>query len=323
MPIIRRKLDPNTVYPTTIRYNPDTDTVQTNINGTWTDSPEADPRHQTTFPPRITSNPQCDAAQSVADAFKGQIDQILTAIDNGQTAFTIAGLVLGLFTFGVFDIFVAIALAIANAMLDAGTASLEAALTGAVWDQFVCILDCHMNSQGRVKPGEFSQITDDVNAQIGELAAIVLDSFLQLAGEGGVNNLASLGTSTGDCTSCDDCGISCGSPDLITEGTVLEQYVEDGRLVLRVESYTNPAAGGFEDVSIGIYGGGIGTYPCCHIYAWTHYSGSTITTTGYTNCSGGVVDPGNPETHDVVSAYWSNGIGNAGNKFIMNIVFGT
>ena len=202
MPIVRRQLKPSDVYPEDIRYNSDTDTVQSLINDEWVDNPAADPRTQTTFPPRLTSDPPCDAAQSVVDAIKAQIDAILTAIDNAQTAFTIAGLILGLFTFGVFEIFIAIALAIAGAMLDAGTSALSAALTDPVYHTLVCILRCHMNSSGRIIPGELGAVEADVSDQIGGLAATILNSMLSLAGEGGINNLASLGTSTGDCSDC-------------------------------------------------------------------------------------------------------------------------
>jgi len=202
MPIIRKKLIPDEVYPSDIRYDEDTDTVQSNVNGDWVDNPEADPRKQTTFPPRITSNPACDAAQSVSDALKNQLDQTIEAVNNSATAFTIAGLILGLFTFGVFEIFIALALAAANAMIDAGSTALEAALTPTAYETLTCILFCHMNSQGRVKPGEFPAIQSDVNDQIGGLGATILNAMLSLAGEGGVNNLASLGASTGDCSGC-------------------------------------------------------------------------------------------------------------------------
>src|SRR6187431_2802895 len=117
MPIIRKKLSPDEVYPTTIRYNPDTDTVQSLIDGEWVDNPAVDPRTNTLFPPRITSDSKCDAAQSVSDASQNQIAQIITAIGNGATAFTIAGFILGLLSFGVFAIFISIALAIADAMI--------------------------------------------------------------------------------------------------------------------------------------------------------------------------------------------------------------
>ncbi len=203
MPIIRRKLDPNDVYSETIRYNEDTDTVQSLVNGDWVDNPAADPRTQTIFPPRVTSDPTCDAAESVKDAFKRQIDGILTLISGSQTAFTIAGALLALFEFGPWGVLIVIALAIAHTMLDAGTAALTAAMTDENYEKFKCILYCHMDGSGRVKTGEFSAIEDDVGSKIGGLAADILNAMLLLAGEGGVNNLASIGTSTGDCSDCD------------------------------------------------------------------------------------------------------------------------
>lgn len=202
MPIIRRKLDPSTVYPEDIQYDPETDKVQRKVNGSWVDAPESDPRTHTTFPPRITSDPACDAAESVKDAFKGQIDQIITAITNASTAFTIAGLILGLFSFGVFAIFISIALTIADGMIGAGASALTAALTDPVYHTFACILSCHMDSQGRINPGELGLIETEITDQIGGLAAVTLIAMLQLAGEGGVNNIASLGSSTGNCSDC-------------------------------------------------------------------------------------------------------------------------
>ena len=202
MPIIRRKLAPSDVYPSDIRYDPDTDKVQRLIDGTWQDAPESDPRTQTTLPPRTTTDPACDGAQSIVDALKGQIDQILIAIDNGATAFTIAGLILGLLSFGVFAIFIAIALFIADQMLTAGSTALEAALTESVYDDLACILYCNMNSSGRLTPGSLPLIMGDVTTEIGGLGATIINAMLALAGEGGLNNLASLGTSTGDCSAC-------------------------------------------------------------------------------------------------------------------------
>lgn len=205
MPIIRKKLDPAEVYPDTIRYDDLTDTVQSFIDGEWVDNPAVDPRTTTLYPPRITSDSKCDAAASVSAAFQTQIGEILTAIDNAGTVFQIAGLVLGLLSFGVFAIFINIALAIGNAMLDAGSGALTAALTPAVWEQFECILYCNMDGNGRLVPGGFAQVQADVSAQIGGLAGTTINSFVALSGEGGINNLASIGTSTGSCSGCTDC----------------------------------------------------------------------------------------------------------------------
>ena len=202
MPIVRRRLKASDVYPDDIRYQPAGDKVQRFIDGDWKDAPESDPRTQTTLPPRVTADTKCDAAQSVVDALANQITAINTAIDNAQTLATIAGLILGLFSFGVFAIFINIALAIAGYMFDAGTAAINATLTPAAFDQLACILYCHMDSNGRVLKGSLPLIYDDIVAQISLPGAQVLISMLELAGEGGINNLAALGTATGDCSAC-------------------------------------------------------------------------------------------------------------------------
>jgi hypothetical protein len=202
MPIIRRQLIPSEVYPDDIRYNPDTETVQSLIGDEWVDNPLADPRTQTTLPPRLTSDPACDAAASVTAALKNQIDGVLVAIDGAQSAFTIAGIILSLFTFGVFGIFISLALFLAHAMLDAGTGAISAALTEAAYDTLTCILFCHMDNEGRIT-GQLNGAKTDVEDQIGGLGATILNAMLTLAGEGGVNNLASLGDTTGDCSDCD------------------------------------------------------------------------------------------------------------------------
>lgn len=201
MPVIRRQLIPSEVYPDDIRYNETTETVQSLINGEWVDNPAADPRNQTSYPPRLTANPACDAAESVKLAFKGQIDGILTAIDGSQTAFTIAGIILSLFAFGIFGVFIALAMFLAHTMLDAGTAAIQASLTSTAYDKFTCILFCNMDGDGRIT-GNLAVIKAQINSQIGGLGGNILNAMLTLAGEGGVNNLASLGTATGDCSAC-------------------------------------------------------------------------------------------------------------------------
>jgi len=272
MPIIRRKLEPATVYPEDIRYNPDTDTVQRLINGDWVDAPESDPRKLTTFPPRLTSNPACDAAQSVVDALQGQIDSITTAIDGAQTAFQIAGLVLGLFSFGVFAIFINIALAIAHAMTDAGSTALNAALTPTVYHALVCILNCHMTSSGRLVADSLPLVESDVNDQIGGLAATTLNAMLSLAGEGGINNLASLGTSTGDCSDC-GCAEPCPDADSFSAGTVNSITDNgDGTITFNVSSVDNGAGTQY----IGWGNRTDPDSPCCVFIAQTAFSDAAL-----------------------------------------------
>lgn len=213
MPIVRKQLKPSDVYPEDIRYVPETDQVQRLVNGEWKNSPESDPRHQTTVPPRTTTDTRCDAAQSVTDAFHNQIDQLLTAIDNSGTAFTIAGIILSLFTFGPFGVFISIALVIANAMLDAGTTALEAALTPEAYDDMMCALYCQMDGSGRITAEGLGNAEAEITDKVGGLGAVILNAMLSLAGDGGVNNLAALGVSTGDCADC-NCGVCTFDGDL-------------------------------------------------------------------------------------------------------------
>lgn len=225
MPIIRRKLQASDVYPDDIRYNESTDQVEMLIDGVWTPAPGSDPRRQTTLPPRITADTRCDAAQSVADALEGQISQILTAIDNAGTVYTIAGLILGLLAFGPFGIFIGIALFLADQMLSAGTATIEAALPPSAYETLTCILWCYMDTNGRLDEGGLATVQSEVTAQIGGIGAVILNQMLALAGEGGINNLAAAGTSTGDCDECDCAGwcyewIALGeSPDWVMSGS--------------------------------------------------------------------------------------------------------
>lgn len=205
MPIIRKQLKASDVYPDDIRYNPSGDKVERLVDGEWVEAPESDPRKTTTLPPRVTADTRCDAAQSVADALENQINQIANAIDNAQTVATIAGLILGLFSFGVFAIFINIALAIAGYMLDLGTAAILAALPPSAYDTVACILYCHMDDNGRILPGHLTQIHQELVDQIGATGGQIIMEMLSLAGEGGINNLGASGQSTGD---CDECGCS-------------------------------------------------------------------------------------------------------------------
>jgi len=212
MPIIRKELYSSEVYPDNVRYNSTTDAVESFVNGDWVENPLVDPRLMTTLPPRITADSSCDAGESVKDALKAKIDDILIAIDNAATAFTIAGIILSVFTLGAYAIFVSLALGIGDQMLTAGTAALTAALTEGVYDKLVCILNCNMDVQGRVNEGDLPQIQAQVTDQIGGLGATIINAMLALAGEGGINNLASLGTATGDCDECDCvCGFTTNS----------------------------------------------------------------------------------------------------------------
>lgn len=279
MPIIRKRLVASEVYPDTIRYNDGTDTVESFIDGVWTPNPDVDPRINTLYPPRITADSKCDAAASVSAAFQAQIGEIITAIGNAVTVFQVAGLVLGLLSFGVFAIFINIALAIGDAMLSAGDAALTAALTPAVWEQFTCILYCNMDANGRLQTGGLAAVQGDVTAQIGGLAGVTINSFVALSGEAGINNLASIGTSTGSCGGCTDC-------DCIHESDVfIGNFVDIGNDITGHYIQVTSAAANFSGILA--EWAVVGTFPdfCCTYITFSVTAGG-ISAGGLFGCDG-------------------------------------
>lgn len=289
MPVIRKKLEPGQVYPTNIRYDEDTDTVQSLINGSWVDNPAADPRNQTLFPPRITTSTECDAAQSVVDAMKATLSSSIAAIDGGSTFFAIASLILSLFSFGVFGVLIALAIGLAKLMLLAGKSALDAALTDAAYDTFLCILYCQFTPEGVLQPGTLETVQSDITDQIGGLGAVVLNAMLGLAGEAGINNLAAIGTSTGDCTDCTGCDTLCDAsvqPDYFTYGTVISVTAKKVRV--QAVLYTPPVGSPFWLVQWGNYGV-IGDR-CCRLQSLTVISGSFTGNSERTDCSGNVTN---------------------------------
>jgi len=287
MPIIRKKLAPEDVYPANIRYNEETDTVQSLVNGSWVDNPAADPRNQTTLPARITSSTECDAAQSVVDAMRSTLTETITAIDNGTTFFGLASLILALFSFGAFGVLIALAIGLAKLMLLAGKTALDAALTTTAYDTFLCILYCQFQPDGRLQPGTLETVQSDINDQIGGLGALVLNAMLGLAGEGGINNLAALGTSEGDCVDCDNCDSVCDAsaqPDYFTYGNVLS--VTGRKVRVQAVLYTPGSGSPFWLVQWGNYGE-IGDR-CCYLNSLTLISGTFTGNSERTDCAGNV-----------------------------------
>jgi len=126
-------------------------------------------------------------------------------------------------------------------MTDAGSTALNAALTPTVYHALVCILTCNMTSSGRLVADSLPLVESDVNDQIGGLAATTLNAMLSLAGEGGINNLASLGTSTGDCSDC-SCAEPCPDADSFSAATVNSITDNgDGTITFNVSSVDNGA----------------------------------------------------------------------------------
>lgn len=304
--------------------------ISTDGGETWTPAtPAQDPRTNGSYLPSIdasTDESKCEAANSATAYFKQVQAEAKAKMDENVGLAQLAAILIG-FLAGVGVIATGGALAILFAGLGAILASLDATAWDALfttefWEDLNCQIFCVMDDEGFVAQDKVLELATDFYTAHPDRAGQFIRDMLTGMGSVGLSNAIRIGLDGS--ISCDDCvcTVDCCSEDQITLGTLVSITEEGGCCVMRIESEGVPDSGGFEAVSIGNYGEGAGTYPCCHIFAWTQ-TGQPITTTGWTSCDGSLHDPGNPETHDVAHAYWSAGVGSFGLKFTVAIVFGT
>lgn len=202
--IVRKLLTPDEVSNPNQRYNADCDCVQTSYDGgaTWTDTPNADPRHYDGFrlAPVTGDDPQCLAAGNMTDKLKFILDTIITSATIFGAATAVVNVIL---VFAPAEgILLDLILAICEALFDAGLAAVNAALTSGVYDQLLCILYCSIGADGQVSAAQYALIRSHVDDQIGGLAAIAIDYALDQLGEVGLSNAGTLGESERDCSGC-------------------------------------------------------------------------------------------------------------------------
>lgn len=206
--VVRKELAPGEVYPTNLRYNSGTDTVEQLHDGTWTTQPGQDPRHSTAWqlPPPAGDDPRCQAAANQVRFLNNVIDETLTNL-------AIAGDVVGLGTtllplfveLGPFAILFDLVLALASTLVSAGSTAIAAAFTNDVYDELLCIFFCNIESDGSVTADDLAAIETQIGTDIGGLVQVVLDAMLFLTGEVGLTNEGSIGDAPADCSIC-DCG---------------------------------------------------------------------------------------------------------------------
>jgi len=202
--IVRKLLTPDEVSNPNQRYNADCDCVQTSYDGgtTWTDTPNADPRHYDGFrlAPVSGMDPQCLAAGNMTDKLKFILDTIITSATIFGAATAVVNVIL---VFAPAEgILLDLILAVCEALFDAGLAAVNAALTSGVYDQLACILYCSIGGDGQVSAEQYAIIRSRIDDQIGGLAAIAIDYALDQLGEVGLSNAGTIGESTRDCSGC-------------------------------------------------------------------------------------------------------------------------
>lgn len=191
-----------------IRYDPVTDTFQQTTDGgaTWQSAPWADPRKQNQFPPPNTPDPMCDAAARMVGALQqaglGYVNELHAAASVYALA-SVPMAILGAF-FG-FGLLLPAAVVGANALVTAGHDAVKAAYEAIDWEALQCQLYCSLGLNGVLDDAGFFELQSYVNTlPFGQ--QMILNSVLNLSGRGGLNNLASTRTETGECECPDCCG---------------------------------------------------------------------------------------------------------------------
>jgi hypothetical protein len=301
--------------------------VSTDDGVTWSPDP-ADPRvNGTALPntiPGTGDDKKCNGATNAIDNFK---DAQAAFGHSLTTTTTVIGLALAiaaellilLFSAGTTaEVIVPLVISTATALFGVLEADYNALFTEMVWDKLLCDIFCTIGNNGQFTETQFNNLSALVDTDFTDNVALTFQSILRGWGVLGLNNACISGVAaTADCSDC-DCPTECGDPGLVTIGTVTESGIDiNGRRYLHIASNTFST---FQNVSIGTYGEACPPNTCCHIYGWGIISGA-INSTGYTDCAGGVHDPGNPETHDCGHATWNTEPGD-GTPFEISVTFG-
>lgn len=189
MEIVRKLLSALEGSPPNTRYNPDTDTVETSVDGgaTWTPNPGADPRVNPAYllPPNTAPDPRCAAADGMVE----YVRQVVNAGIDGTTIAGVGNLLLAaiLIFLPVSWFFALIALA-AEAIITIGGAALSFSFTEGVYDQLRCIFVEHVDADGRLDAAALTAVQSDVDA-IGDVTvSAVFGLIMQMAGHVGLSN---------------------------------------------------------------------------------------------------------------------------------------
>jgi len=147
--VVRKKLSADEGAPPNTRYNPDTDTFETSVDGgtTWTENPGADPRVNPAYqmPPNTAPDVRCAAAAGMVEDVRRVIDAAITGggvvgIGNILIAFLI--LPLG----WVYLLIVAVAAALAGVTSFAW----NAAFTEETYEGLLCLFFDQLDADGHI-----------------------------------------------------------------------------------------------------------------------------------------------------------------------------
>jgi len=239
MQIVRKKLSADELSTPGLRYNSETDAVESLINNEWVDTPDADPRSNPAllYPALTTSDPRCDAAANMVAAIKNIVDQAVAV----STIVEMASLLYALFVviFPPLLIFSPLVWALADIIFNLTVVVVDAAFTSSVYDDLLCYFYDNEADDGRLDGDGLEAVRQAVTDNQDAAVAAVIDGIFLIMGFVGMDNVGASGAETGECAACAPCfeydftidgqGWTAVSPTTYeTDVGFIGQYVDEG-----------------------------------------------------------------------------------------------
>jgi len=204
-------------------------TLQSSIDGgvTWQDDPQEDPRQTATqlqpLPGADGDEKRCQASANITAHIKETADRLIADAEawSGITGLVAAlvGMLIFIGIIGSGGALTPLLIGLAGALLFAGSAAFDAAMTSTVWDDFNCIVYCNLNDDGTCTDAQLSQMVASAASEFAGIAHEFLARQLIILGRMGVINAGRTASGrTFDCSTC-----SCGAWCYLFDFTVSEQ----------------------------------------------------------------------------------------------------
>jgi len=205
------------------RFNPVTGDFEfySVVDDSWVPANPVDPRFATVFPPLTGTDAHCDSAHSIRWWLENRYVPLALTLLNGLSSVAgIAAAIVGFITEFIhipYGYFIAIAIELAQGLVDAGAGNIATAMTSGVYDDLECLLFCRMGGAGQLDGAGFSGLIADIADTFSGDAETILSAIVGLAGLSGLNGLASQGFDRGNCASCGSCAGWCYSFDFTAD----------------------------------------------------------------------------------------------------------
>lgn len=193
------------------RFN-DEGIMETSTDGeTWEENREDDPRFDPPSLPPLTGTPgedlRCEAANNVTGYLNSVADDLIadSASWAGLTAIlgAVVAILFVILAVGSGGALSPLLIGLAGALLATGSSAFDAAMTGGVYQTFVCIVYCNTPDDGLYTEANWQAIKAAVLSELTGIASKFLHDTVNSLGIAGLNNASRTGISAG--LDCDEC----------------------------------------------------------------------------------------------------------------------